>query len=291
MSGSGSKRPGRVPVARDGTTLGEFAALQIPSLLETGYLRSSDVAFDFDEKKWVPVGEFVRSRPGFARKARSGEGGGTASAGRRGSRTNGFIWGWVFASVFLVVAVVAGVLFLTREGELESARKSLATAEEEVAELRAENNRLQVRSSLDAPEGMIQGRMVIRDANNRRIAPPNVKVRLFRRETIEEFANERHATLPEDGATDANRLAVHFGSNLPSPVLSTATDSQGHFELAVPEPGEYVLQSSVRSAKTGESYTWFLSFDSRDALNTPINLNEANRARQFHPLFLISEGR
>lgn len=292
MSGGSSKRPSRVPVSREGSPLGEFAALQIPSLFETGYFRASDQVFDFDENKWVPVADFVRAQPGFGRRS-VGEGGngGGLSGGRRSSRQSSQFAGWIVASLFLVLAVGAGLLFVARQAELDRAKASLAGAEAEVAHLRAENNRLQLRASPDLPEGVVTGRMIVRDANNRRIAPPNVKIRLFSREAIEAHAAKRHAELTGSENGDENRLAVHFGSGLPTPILTTATDSRGRFEFPISEPGQYVIQASARSARSGASYTWFLGFDSRDSLNTPIDLNESNRSRQFHPLFLITEGR
>jgi hypothetical protein len=36
---------------------------------------------------------------------------------------------------------------------------------------------------------------------------------------------------------------------------------------------------------------WFVAFDSRDPLNTPVDITETNAVQQFNPLFMLVDGR
>ena len=97
--------------------------------------------------------------------------------------------------------------------------------------------------------------------------------------------------MPIANDTGLIQRTYDFLKNIPAPIQTTTTDSDGRFECKIPQPGEYVLQTAIRSAKTGALRLWFVSFDSRDPLNTPVDITESNVVRQFNPIFMVVEGR
>lgn len=38
-------------------------------------------------------------------------------------------------------------------------------------------------------------------------------------------------------------------------------------------------------------HLWFVAFDSRDPLNTPVDITESNAVHQYNPIFMVVEGR
>ena len=142
-----------------------------------------------------------------------------------------------------------------------------------------------------AASDLVRGKVIIRDATGKRTVLPGIKVRLYPRAELEAFLSGRYACISEAGGTDPAHLSTHFLKNIPVPIETTTTDSDGRFECNIPQPGEYVIQTSIRSAKTGELRLWFVNFDSRDPLNTPVDITESNAVQQFNPLLMLVEGR
>ncbi len=289
MSTAPKKKQARVNISRDGKTLAEYSLLQLPSLLETGHLKEGDLCLDSATEKWVPIREFMRTIPDYSRR----RGTPLVETEREGrfSSTRSINWiPWAIATVVLVTAIPLGFLSVALQQEVAVLKDRVASAEAESTRWQSEYNKVLFAASEVAPEDVVRGRLIVRDTSGKRMSPPNVKVRLYPRRQIEEFLAERDATARAAGLSGES-LVVHFASGLPDPMEISTTNSDGRFEFAIPEPGEYVIQAGVFSARNGQRISWFVSFDSRDPLNTPVDLTESNRVRQYLPLLMVVEGR
>ncbi len=293
-----SKKQPRVQVARDGKVLAEYANLQLPSLLETGHLNPGDHCFDAEAQAWIPLEDYMKDISGFSRKGRNSEPAESAPAEKQPARAeqerswqSAQVVPWLLAFFALAAAVGAGLFAWTQSAEIATLRDRLATAEQAKAGLQKQYDEALLKERDLAPGDLVRGRVIIRSAAGNRTAPPGVKVRLFARSAIADHLEARFAAGTSETGGDPSRLAVHYMKDLPSPIETTTTDSDGRFELKVPEPGDYVIQSSLISAKTREMRLWFIAFNSRDPLNTPVDINDSNVVRQFDPLLMLVEGR
>lgn len=142
-----------------------------------------------------------------------------------------------------------------------------------------------------AESNLVRGRVIVRDANRTRVSLPGIKMRLYPRALIESYLADRYSKIVEAGGLDSTQLATHFLKNIPNAIEIVSTNSDGRFEFKIPEPGEYVIQTSIRAAKNGATRLWFVTFDSRDPLNTAVDLTESNAVQQFNPLLMLVEGR
>ncbi len=283
----------KVSVKRNDEVIGEYLPLQMGSLLETGHLNSADLCFDLKSEKWIPVSAFLRSRriPGYSREEGKNLLG--SQRGNRQQRRDRRRLTFKLLLGFFTMALATGAVLWwgkTTE-EIEVLKIAIANAEAENSEWKQKYENVLFAAREVASNDLVRGKVIMRNAAGKRVVLPDVKVRLYPRAEIESYLSDRYARIAEAGGTDLPRLSAHFLKNLPAPLETTATDSDGRFECKIPMPGEYVLQTGIRSAKSGELRLWFVAFDSRDPLNTPVDITESNVVRQFNPIFMLSEGR
>jgi hypothetical protein len=279
----------RVSVARAGKVLGEYAVLQLPSLFETGHLSDSDCCLDEKCNEWIPLGDFLQRVPGYSKRSRQAAP--NESPRSRGKTNRPPVAAWVVVFGALVLSFFLGLLAWKQQGEIAGLQARLSAAEATNAEAKEKYQKVLFASREVAESNLVRGRVILRDASGKRVSLPGIKIRIYPRAQIESHLAARHESVAQAGGTDLFRLATHFLKGMPDPLETTSTDSDGRFELKVPEPGEYVLQTGIRSAKTGEMRVWFVTFDSRDALNTPVDITESNVVRQFNPLLMLVGGR
>ena len=198
---------------------------------------------------------------------------------------------YLIAVFALAIAGGFGMFAWLQQQEIGSLKNQLAETEKAYAESKESVQKLTIAAREVAESNVVRGRMVLRDESGQRIAMPALEVRLFPKKAIQEHLDERHASAVQQGLTDPARLTTHYLKDLPRPLDVTSTDSHGRFELKVPEPGDYVIQTHLYSKKTGGTRIWFVSFDSREPLNTPVDISESNWVRDFNPLLMIFEGR
>ena len=262
------------------------------SLLETGHLQGDDYCLDPEHSQWVPIKDFISrgSVPDYVRKQ-----GAEAETPARGSRRQrgGRKLGWVLLAFFAAALTIWGAIFWVGKLAQENAalQTRLELAEATNADLKQKYQSLLFAAREVAANDLVRGKVIIRDSTGKRVVLPGIKVRLYPRAEIEAFLSERYSRMAEAGGTDPARLCAHFLKDIPPPIETTATDSDGRFECKIPQPGEYVIQTSIRSAKSGEMRLWFVTFDSRDPLNTPVDITESNVVQQFNPLLMLVEGR
>ena len=270
----------KISVKRNGKILGEYPPQEIGSLFETGHLKEQDLYFDPKSGEWLPVNDLLRrERPSRSRSGRRERSGKTLK--RR------------LLLFFAAFAVVLGAVIWESKtsAEIDSLKASLAKAAADNLEWKQKFENVLFAAREVASNDLVRGRVIIRDATGQRVVLPGIKIRLYPRAEIEAFLSERYNRIAEAGGTDANRLPAHFLKGIPFPIETTTTDSDGRFECKVPQPGEYVIQTGIRSGKTGGMRLWFVTFDSRDPLNTPVDITETNAVQQFNPLFMLVQGR
>jgi hypothetical protein len=283
----------KISVKRKDEVLGEYLPSQMVSLLETGFLQNADLCFDLKSGKWIPIRALLRRKkiPGFARKPGRNLLG-SARGSRRRRRARSRLTFRLLLGFFTMALASAAVFWWGKTAEeIEGLKIRLSNAEAANAEWKHKYENVLFAAREVSSNDLVRGKVIIRDTAGKRTVLPDVKVRLYPRAELEAFLSERYAHIAEAGGTDPTRLAAHFLKNIPAPIETTTTNSDGRFECKIPKPGEYVLQTGIRSAKTGALRLWFVAFDSRDPLNTPVDITESNVVRQFNPIFMLSEGR
>ena len=283
----------KISVKRQGEIIGEYLPSQMISLIENSHLRNADLCFDSRSGGWIPIRAFLRRRriPGYPPKPGRNLGGPTRGSRRRRRARRKLTFKLLLG--FFTMALASGAVFWwgkTAE-DIEGLKISLANAESATAEWKQKYENVLFSAREVVSNDMIRGKVILRDAAGRRATLPDVKVSLYPRAEIEAYLSERYAHIAEAGGNELPQMSAHFLKNLPAPLETTTTDSDGHFELKIPKPGEYVIQTGIRSAKTGELRLWFVTFDSRDPLNTPVDITELNVVRQFNPFLMLIEGR
>jgi hypothetical protein len=286
-----------VHVARDGKVIGQYPPDQVASLLETGSFLSTDLCYSESNPTWVPIKEFLE-KSGTTKFSRTKDRAAGTLPERRGSsgrssrkkQASTMIAAWIALLLALAALVGAGFWIFELHKEIAGKDEELAKLRLTVAEKEKENQRLLFVSREVAEPGTVRGSMVLRNDGGKRIAVPGTQVNLFKRNAIESHLDRKFAeaaTLPSDAKLDAGAFLVQ---GLPQPDSTTTTDASGRFEFAVPEAGDYVLIAGAH-ASGGTQRLWFVSFDSRDPLNTLVELTDANTVQQFLRSLIIVQGR
>ncbi|MFA7345282.1 MAG: hypothetical protein WC003_13340 [Terrimicrobiaceae bacterium] len=286
-------------MSRGGKLVGEHGLRELGSLLETGFLRGDDLCREPETGELVPLGKFLgdSDAPGFSpRQASASAPPGDANPPhenhrRRSRRKKRLRIPPILPLSALAIAAVAALWAIKMSADVAGLQKKLAAAEAANSALNKKFHDVLFAARDVAADGQVRGRVIIRDAGNKRVSLPGIKVRLYRRSDIEAHLAARQADIAEAEGGDPARLALHFLKNLPEAIEVTSTNSDGRFEFQIPEPGEYVIQTGIRSGKTGAMRLWFVAFDSRDPLNTAVDITESNAVRQFTPLLMLVEGR
>lgn len=279
----------KIPVSRLGELIGEYDLLQLGSLLDAARLRCDDLCLDPETSEWVPLRKFLESS-GSPDCSRSTD----VQPGERplAKRPNKAPWTpWLIAGFAMILAAGGLLWSMLLSFDTAGLKTNLANTQAENSALKQKYHDVLFAAREVAASDQVRGRVIVRDASHHRTLLPGIKVRLYRRPELEAHLSARYADIAEAGGTDASRLALHFLNKLPDPAGATTTNSDGLFEFKIPEPGEYVIQTSIRSAKTGAMRLWFVAFDSRDPLNTAVDITESNAVQQFNPFLMLVEGR
>jgi hypothetical protein len=290
-----------VHIARNGKIIGEYPPEQLAALLDSGHLFESDVCFSEASPEWIPLPEFLKmaKAPKYSR-AKDIQGGTQSSDARSlrhdrhaSHRAAPVLAGWIAFLLALSALGGAGFWITRLYGELDRQNLRLQQVEKQLADKEKENQRLLFVAREVAGPGIVRGSLVLRNEAGKRVAMPGVQVFLFPRKAVEghlESKGREAALLPADTHRDD---AEFFLADFPKALANTTTDASGRYEFQVPEPGEYVISTSISSTNKNVNSTrlWFVSFNSRDPLNTAVDITETNGVRQFAPSLMIVEGR
>lgn len=287
------KKNPRVSVRRSDKVLGEYHPLQMGSLLETGHLKKDDLCLDPETQSWIPIQEFLKNKavPGYSRPRSRKRDSLSPETRRLRAREQRSSIPWLLALFAMAIAMGTGFLTWKMSKEIEGLKQSIAEGEAKNSALEEKYQRVLFAAREVAESDLVRGKVILRDATGKRITLPGIKIKLYPRTDMETHLAERYARISEAGGMDPIHLAAFFQKDMPPPLEVTTTNSDGRFEFKIPKPGEYVIQTNIRSLKTGEMRLWFVAFDSRDPLNTPVDITESNMAQQFNPLLMIMDGR
>lgn len=290
----------RIKVRRNDKDLGEYRLEQIQSLFDTGHFSSEEECYDERQAKWVPISDFLVSVevPQYATGTPATE----EDLEDAGLTSNvpqvhpmAMLSGWI--AFLLAIAALVGVIVWTfgKQGEIAALKQKVGDLEKELAAKNTEYQRLLFASREIAEPNVVRGRVLLRNKSGALLPRPKVEVQLFSRKAIEEYLaarfQERTAN-PPVVETLVGR-AAYFIKDLPKPIAITTTDASGRYEFSIPESGEYVVHTRMtKPTANGETLElWFVSFDSRAPLNTPVDITDTNVVGQFVPGFMINQAR
>lgn len=290
-----------VHVARNGKIIGQFPPEQLASLMDTGHFLESDQCFSEGSTEWTPLPEFLRKTdaPRYSR-TKNREGASASSPGtslrrdRRAHRNAGpILAGWIAFLLALAALAGAGFWIAGLYVEMNGQRVLVEEIQTKLAEKEKEYQRLLFVAREIAEPGIVRGSIILRNNSGKRVAMPGVQVSLYPRKAIEEHLSSRSqeaSRLPSGSSVDA---ASFYIRDLPRALATTTTDASGRFEFPVPDPGEYIVFTTIVSSNQNGQFNrlWFVAFDSRDPLNTVVDVTETNGVQQFMPSLMIVEGR
>jgi hypothetical protein len=191
------------------------------------------------------------------------------------------VLGCIAAAGSYFFAAPAGTELARRASEVQALKIQLAERDSAIERLK--NAR---RTELSPNE--IQGRFELPAGAGDSTAVAGVKVILHRRADIEKYLAEALAKV--DPAAPAASLASSIVNNLPFPLASTATDSNGFYSLELPEAGDFVLHTNIVDPE-GNAVMWFLAFNPSAPNHGPIDFKKSNAATRLAPGFIITNAR
>jgi len=289
-----------VHVARDGKVIGQYPPEQLASLVDTGHFLESDLCFSELCPEWTPLPEFLKKidAPKYSRAKHGNStppGRHSSGRGRHRSKRNMplLLSGWIAFLLALSGLVGAGFWIASLYHELDHKSARVKEMEKSQNLLEKENQKLLFASRELAEPGVVRGSIILRNDAGKRVSLPGTQVFLYPRKTIEEYLDAKSREVAKLPAASPGEITTFLIENLPQALASTTTDASGRFELPVSEPGEYVLFCNITTPAQGAQMLriWFVAFNSRDPLNTLVEINETNSVQQFIPSLMIVEGR
>lgn len=292
-SDQADKQPAKIFVRRGGKDFGVFEEKEFERRLREGEFQPTDLWRRDDSPVWNPIPSFQPSKPGKEAKPLAFAPAEAAQPEREPGSWEIFAetpeFRWMLAGLLLALLLVASAAgwAMYERGRAQFAESRLAELEKKSRELENRRKLYDEKTGLLEP-GILRGWVILRTRTGERASVPNVALALYDRQTIarhlEEFRMQAGPEPPE--------VAVQkFVDSLPPPLHLERTQSAGNFEFHTTEPGEYVLVSKIFYEKSRRIRCWLLDVDTRDELNTPIVINEANSARAADPLLWIQPAR
>lgn len=280
-------------VARDGAQIGQYETEEMLSLLETGVLRETDYCYSADIPEWTVMKEYLPliTPPKYA-EAKEAEITGEPRRSRRprAERQNNFIQlaGWVACLLTVALLVGAGFWIASLYAELQGLKDTATRAQDEIAAITKDNRRLLFAGGDTVESGVAMGRLLLRNAAGKRVPLAAAQVSLFPRRAIEDYLDSMAKEAKAEGLPP-EAFNSKVKSRLPFPLASTVSDSDGRFKLKVPDKGDYVI--FAHQGQDLQLKLWFVSYDTADELNFPLQLDDSNMLTQPTPGLMVAEGR
>lgn len=322
--------PHLISVARDGVALGEFSPEQIHSRLRIGVLLPGDHFFDSGERSWRQLSEWASLRAATEEaepEAASPEavvppaGGSALPEEEDETRKEGGTWeerearqrkrssrgkppgrrkrqkhpasaalpGWI-ACLFAVGAAVA--LYVWAQEQHDIVKIKDAKLLEVGEQLEALKRKVAILDEM-SPAGILRGVLVTESAPGKLAFLSGVTVSILRTEdarpAILRMANEPAAVTEGELAAQVTQIQAL----LPSPLAVTVSDSNGRFELPLPEPGNYVIFSTFfLQASTGRArLVWLVEIENTGEPTQMLSLSEKNAITVANPALRIRPAR
>jgi hypothetical protein len=288
------KRP--VTIARRGRILGEFSSGDLPSLIESGEILPDDNCYLEESNEWQTVGNHIQATiTPQAREAREEAmevseplTGPVLVLHLRGVTILGFT---VLLALALLVA--AGVWIRTLSLQLDESTKRVADLQIQVFNSANTGSAFDPKPQIPKVRSKVVGQASMRDPNGGKQLLTGFFIDLFDEKTLRDYVDSRSLDLAAYKQTSDQEILKRFLRDLPTPLRKTTTDASGLYEFDLPAEGRYVVYSSMtRDGLFGpEIVLWFLSFDTADPLNLPVNITDDTQSSRYEPEFLIRLGR
>lgn len=278
----------KIQVLRNGEIFASFSAEDFLRAQDVGDLRASDLCREEgsgDEYSLKEMVDFVK-RPGYLRTApnvtfRSPD---QSLAGKRKRPVVLTLAAMLGVALIVAVGIASWAIHLQhRNHDLAQQIRSMRTGEQKVEKNRISNGLL--------PPDEISGFVVLRGHAGGRAPGAGLGVKLYPRDQIEKHIAERTRKLDEDGVAPPTQadMAAHYTTDLPEPIETIYSGSNGTFRFQLPEPGEYVVHLSILDSETRRQDVWFVGVNSADQMNTPVELSEQSSTTNFSPLLIIND--
>ncbi len=301
-----------VHIARNGTPLGLFPRDQIESRLEVGILLPTDYYYDEETRSWILLSEWKKTVPftptpdeefnaeqeeegdeenqdDKSRRRRSSGRDRSRRKPRKKNAAESALPGWI-ACLFAIGAAAA----LWAWGQ--SSRDQLVVIQNKVVEMEETIKALQRQNSIlleMAPAGVVRGVLTSEPTPGKLAVMSGVTIGALRVDDVRS-ALVKIANLPTPGTEEEfAAIVTALQSNLPPALAVTLTDSSGRFEIALPEPGAYVLIATAFKQNPGgaQRLLWLLEFDRSEEPTPVLSLNENNAISLSEPSFRLSPAR
>jgi hypothetical protein len=290
------KRP--VNIARSGKIIGEFSSSDLGAMMESGELLPGDLCYLEEENLWVPLRDYLEasSLPKFQPPP--------AAAGEEEkeeapnfmlflSSPTMIVLGWVAFLLACGAIVGAGVWIFSLQKDLARAEAEAKGLQHRLQSQEQEYRELLSERESGADQGIVRGKVILQSENGEPILMPDFVLRLYHRKTVEAHLRERQAELAEFEKTGNTANLAEVLNTLPPPLLETASNAIGEYELELPDDGDYVIHSSMSVPREGTPriLLWFLGCSKNDPLGLPVNITDWNRVGNYKSELMIVPGR
>lgn len=286
-----------VTIERDGKVIAQYPPQQLAALYDTGRILEGDLCSSEERPEKISVPRFIRHLDDdvhYGMPPRKEGHGSEVRRRRQSDKLMGpLIAGWAAFLIAMALLLASAVWISSLYGDLARSKAHFAELEKMLAAKEKDYQRLLFVSREIAEPGLVRGSVIIRDESGKRIAMPGIQVFIYPRDTVENHLSAKVGEQGQNQVAAKGDPAAFFSTGLPSPLASTTTDASGRFEFQLPEEKEYVLYTSISmpSAKGLSTHLWFVSFNSRDPVNTAVDITESNSVQQFIPSLMIVNGR
>jgi hypothetical protein len=288
------KRP--VTVARKGRILGEYSAGDLPALVQSGELLPDDNCYLEETNEWLAVRHHIEATE--TPKARAAQEDSTETE----ERLSGPVMVLHLRGIAILVftALLALALFVTAGVWIQTLTRQLADSSARATELQIQLHNASTPGSQFDPNPQIPksrskvvGQASRTDPNGGKKLLTGFFIDLYEEKNLRDYLNSRSLDLAAYKQTSDLAILQRILRDLPTPLRKTTTDASGLYEFELPAEGRYVVYSSkTEDGLFGpEIQLWFLSFDTADPLNLPVNINDDTRSTRYEPEFLIRMGR
>lgn len=288
-----------VQVARNGQPLGNYEADKIGDLIEMGRLLSTDHFFDEKARVWRPLSEWTGiltvdelktiDETGSLPSGEKAEGSGRSRRRKKGrGKSQKADKTAIFALIGCLLALgIAGGLWAwaqTLKQSFDGATEQIRFLNEKMDALNKEKQLL----SEIAPSGRIRGIFTYEPSLNQAAIISGATVGLYRRADVEAAVNQIVSEQPLS-AGNFDDAIEKLKTAIAAPLKISLSDSNGRFDLDVPEPGDYVLVASA-GKKIGDivqRYVWLVGFHAENQPSTLVMLNDKNALSSSRPRLAI----
>lgn len=303
------RSPRKCQVARKGKALGNYDAEQIRDLLAARELQLNDHYYEEDSGTWHPLSEWKESQSSApppeakaipnqnkkfsAKKNESSTPPGEHRSGRGKGESRGAqgpaLGGWI-ACLFALGA--AAGLWTWSQSLNDTVRLSSEKIREQAAQIDHLNNQISLLSEL-TPPGRVRAIITYEPDSQNVAVVSGVRVELFRRADVAAALasmGDAIANSPQELHNDF----TEFKKKMPSAMEIGITQSNGRIDMAVPDPGEYVLLASAAKAGPAGQVNmlyWILGFQSNNQASELILMSEKIAITMNDPDLRISDSR